>query len=173
MLLRSVVLSYGGSHGLLKDVIAEATRQFHAHREDEQVHAPSCLTGLPLLLRLLPLLPSTTTNAWCHLIAQGSPIHPDLLTLVYNLAVKYVAATYLWALVDVDQQTSLIGCLSPHQVRRGEGVGGHARDLPQPQVAGAKDPRHQRPRQGFVRLPQLGRPNFIFVGAETGPKLVG
>lgn len=39
MLLRSVVLSYGGSHGLLKDVIAEATRQFHAHREDEQVHA--------------------------------------------------------------------------------------------------------------------------------------
>lgn len=55
MLLRSVVLSYGGSHGLLKDVIAEATRQFHAHREDE----------------------------------QGAPIHPDLLTLVYNLAVKF------------------------------------------------------------------------------------
>jgi hypothetical protein len=55
MLLRSVVLSYGGSHGLIKDVIDEATRQFHSHLNDE----------------------------------QGAMVHPDLLTLVYNLAVKY------------------------------------------------------------------------------------
>jgi aminopeptidase 2 len=54
MLLRSVVLSYGGSHGLLKDVATEAIRQFHAHQSD-----------------------------------QGEQIHPDLLTLVYNLAVKF------------------------------------------------------------------------------------
>jgi len=43
MILRSIVLSYGGGHGNIEEVIEEASRQFNEYLEDEQASVSTCI----------------------------------------------------------------------------------------------------------------------------------